>query len=150
MIETAEGNLLDSRAEALVNPVNTEGVMGKGLALQFKRAFPDAFRSYAAACKRGELRVGKVHVHERTSPPRWIVHFPTKQSWRHPSRLEWIRDGLADLVAQVTARDIRSLALPPLGCGFGGLAWPDVEPLIVRAFEPLPGLQIFLYAPLSR
>lgn len=148
MIEPGRGDLLQAGADALVNAVNTEGVMGKGLALQFKRAFPDAFRAYAAACRRGELRTGKVHVFRRAAPPFFIVHFPTKQSWREPSRIEWIRDGLTDLVAQVRTLGIRSIAVPPLGCGLGGLAWTDVEPLILDAFETLPGLRAIVYEPL--
>lgn len=146
-IEPGTGNLLEADVDALVNPVNTQGVMGKGLALQFKRAFPDVFQSYVRACKAGEVVTGKVHVVRRSVAPRFILGFPTKQHWRHPSKLEYIRDGLDDLVQQVRALEIQSIAIPPLGCGLGGLAWEDVRPLIDAAFVPLPDVRVVLYAP---
>ncbi|HVI01086.1 MAG TPA: macro domain-containing protein [Enhygromyxa sp.] len=147
MIERGTGNLLDADVDALVNAVNTVGVMGKGLALQFKTAFPEVFRAYAAACKRGEVVVGRVHVVERSVAPRFIIHFPTKQHWRQRSKLDYIRDGLADLVTQVRASNIASIAIPALGCGLGGLAWREVEPLIVAAFTPLEDVRVVLFEP---
>jgi O-acetyl-ADP-ribose deacetylase (regulator of RNase III) len=146
-IERGHGNLLTAEFDALVNPVNTVGVMGKGLALQFKKAFPDAFTSYERACRRGELAPGRVHVVERDAPPRFIINFPTKEHWRSPSRLEYVQDGLQDLVATVKARGIRSIAIPPLGCGNGGLDWSAVKPLIVQAFESLAEVRVVLYEP---
>src|ERR1700735_2360619 len=100
MIEFKQGNLLDAKAEALVNTVNTVGVMGKGIALMFKEAFPENFKAYAAACRRNEVRVGHMFVTERQQlmMPRWIINFPTKMHWRQPSEMEWIESGLADLV----------------------------------------------------
>src|SRR5580704_11959007 len=99
MIRFTQGNLLDSEAEALVNTVNTVGVMGKGIALMFKEAFPENFKAYATACKKGDVKVGEMFVTERRDliGPRWIINFPTKKHWRHPSKLEWIEAGLADL-----------------------------------------------------
>jgi O-acetyl-ADP-ribose deacetylase (regulator of RNase III) len=133
--------------DALVNTVNTQGVMGKGLALQFKKAFPDAFQSYERACKAGEVVPGKMHVVRRLAAPRFIINFPTKKHWRNPSKLEYIRDGLCDLIEQVRALDIHSIAIPPLGCGHGGLAWEDVRPLIEQAFAPMPAMRVLLFEP---
>ena len=118
-IERGEGDLLKADVEALVNPVNTRGVMGKGLALQFKKAFPEVFTAYARACRAGEVVVGKVFVVERVGTPRWIVCFPTKDDWRGASRLAWVRDGLVDLRREVEERGMRSIAVPALGCGLG-------------------------------
>ncbi|MBI2397008.1 MAG: macro domain-containing protein [Xanthomonadales bacterium] len=144
-------SLLSADAEALVNAVNTEGTMGKGIALQFARAFPEILPVYEAACRSGELRPGKVQVIERAKllNPRWIVNFPTKRQWRHQSRLEDIDAGLADLVSEVRRRGIRSIALPALGCGLGGLSWEDVRPRIEAAFAPLSDVRALLFAPLA-
>jgi O-acetyl-ADP-ribose deacetylase (regulator of RNase III) len=146
-ITLTAGNILAATTDAIVNPVNTDGVMGKGLALQFKKAFPKNFVAYAHACDAGELVVGRMHVFERAEgAPRFIINFPTKKHWRHPSKLEYVRDGLADLVLQVKQRGIVSIAIPPLGCGLGGLAWVDVEPLIVDAFAG-SDVSVVLFAP---
>jgi O-acetyl-ADP-ribose deacetylase (regulator of RNase III) len=149
MIEAGSGDLLSADVEALVNPVNTVGVMGKGLALQFKRRFPFNFNAYAAACKRGEVEIGRMLVVEAgaLSGPRYIINFPTKKHWRDPSELEYVRAGLRGLVEAIRARGIRSIAVPPLGCGNGGLAWADVEPLIERAMGELPDVQVVVFAP---
>lgn len=151
MIEFAEGNLLEADAEALVNTVNTEGVMGKGIALQFKRAFPEMYESYRTACKQGELQPGRMHVYERnglsTAGPHYIINFPTKRHWRQPSRMEDIRTGLQALVDEVSRRKIKSIAIPPLGCGHGGLMWSDVRELIMAAFEPLYDVRTIIYPP---
>lgn len=145
------GNLLQADAEALVNAVNTEGVMGKGIALQFKRAFPEMFKAYATACRDGLVKIGKVHVFElaATGRPRCIVNFPTKQHWRSKSRLPDIASGLDDLVVELASRDIRSVAIPPLGCGLGGLRWADVLPLIQSALTRVPDVDALIYAPAS-
>jgi O-acetyl-ADP-ribose deacetylase (regulator of RNase III) len=148
-IERGIGNLLKADVDALVNPVNTEGVMGKGLALQFKKAFPETFKSYARACKAGEVVPGKMHVVPQLTSPRYIVNFPTKTLWRLPSKLAYVTDGLRDLVAKVRVHDIKSLAIPALGCGNGGLPWSDVCPLIVDAFAPLPDVRVVLFEPAS-
>jgi O-acetyl-ADP-ribose deacetylase (regulator of RNase III) len=153
MLTFTQGNLLDSDAEALVNTVNTVGVMGKGIALMFKEAFPENFRAYEAACKKKEIEVGRMFITERldlVGGPRWIVNFPTKKHWRHPSKLEWIKAGLEDLRAHVIAKGIRSIALPPLGSGNGGLEWGSVRPLIAEALEGLSQLRVVVYEPTPR
>lgn len=146
-LERGQGNLLTADVDALVNTVNTEGVMGKGLALQFKKAFPEAFSAYEDACKAGEVTPGRMHIVHRLASPRFIINFPTKKQWRLPSKIEYIRDGLRDLVEQVRKLDIRSIAVPPLGCGNGGLDWSQVKPLIVRAFESAPEVRVVLFEP---
>lgn len=151
-IEYATGDLLRAPVEALVNPVNTKGVMGKGLALQFKRAYPQMFAAYRSACAKGELSVGRVQVYalpESDSGPRWILNFPTKEHWRSRSKLEHIRVGLDALIAEIRSHGIESLALPALGCGHGGLEWAQVEPLILDALTPLRE-RVLLYAPRPR
>lgn len=140
-----DGDLLTSTAEALVNPVNTVGVMGKGLALAFRRAHPDSYAAYRTACGNGELRVGKVFPTRRDGG--WIVHFPTKRHWRDPSRMEWIESGLSDLVRFLRENDVRSVAVPALGCGLGGLAWEEVEPVVRDALGTLEDVSVELYAP---
>jgi O-acetyl-ADP-ribose deacetylase (regulator of RNase III) len=147
MLQRAHGNLLHAETDAIVNTVNTVGVMGKGLALQFAEAFPENTRIYARACRAGEVRVGKMLVVERDVAPRFIVNFPTKQHWRSPSQLAWIEEGLTDLVAEVRARRIASIAIPPLGCGLGGLSWADVKPRIEAAFAALPDVRVLVYEP---
>ncbi|KRB88445.1 type II toxin-antitoxin system antitoxin DNA ADP-ribosyl glycohydrolase DarG [Noviherbaspirillum sp. Root189] len=150
MVELNNGNLLTAQVEALVNTVNTEGVMGKGIALQFKQAYPAMFKSYEAACKAKEVRLGRVHVYDLgglVGGPKWIINFPTKGHWKSKSRLVDIKAGLEDLVAKVRELNIRSIAVPPLGCGFGGLSWADVEPLIMKAFAPLPDVDVKLFTP---
>lgn len=139
----------DARVEALVNTVNTVGVMGKGLALEFRRRFPVNFEIYAAACRRGEVEIGRMLVVETapSSGPRLIINFPTKKHWRHPSCLEYVRAGLVGLVREIRERDIRSLAVPPLGCGNGGLAWAAVRPLIDRAMATLPEVRVLVFSP---
>ena len=143
------GNLLDADAQALVNPVNCVGVMGKGLALQFKQAFPANYATYRAACGRGEVQPGRMFVTETGAHagPQFLINFPTKRDWRSASRLDDIETGLTALVAEVEARDIRSLALPALGCGLGGLDWEAVGPQIVNAFVALPDVRVLLYVP---
>lgn len=146
-IERGQGNLITAEADALVNTVNTEGVMGKGLALQFKKAFPDAFAEYERACKEGSVTIGQMHVVRRLSSPRFIINFPTKKHWRNPSKLEYIEAGLKDLVAKVRDLEIASIAVPPLGCGNGGLEWSDVKPRIVDAFSKVPNVRVVLFEP---
>ena len=124
LIEPATGDVLKADAEALVNTVNCVGVMGRGIALQFKKAFPDNFKAYQAACRGGEVRPGRMFITDsgHLVSPRWIINFPTKRHWRGKSRIEDIREGLVDLVDQVRERRIESIAIPPLGCGLGGLS----------------------------
>lgn len=151
MIEYRTGDLLTADAEALVNTVNCVGIMGRGIALQFKHAYPDNFKVYAAACKRGDVEPGRMLVFETNAlvGPKCIINFPTKRDWRGKSRLEYIDAGLIALVAEIRLRDIRSLAVPPLGSGLGGLDWQAVRPRIAAAFEPLDGVRVVVYEPSS-
>lgn len=161
MIEGGSGNLLDADVEALVNTVNTIGVMGKGIALQFKQRFPANFRAYATACLHGEVAIGRMFVTEMTRQSvlgslanqtglRYLINFPTKKHWRDPSRLAYVRSGLTALVGEIRARNIRSIAVPPLGCGNGGLVWTDVRPRIELALGELPEVRVVVFAPPSR
>ncbi|WP_130799666.1 type II toxin-antitoxin system antitoxin DNA ADP-ribosyl glycohydrolase DarG [Streptomyces otsuchiensis] len=136
MITESHGNLLRDDAQALVNTVNTVGVMGKGIALQFKRAFPHVFDAYAAACEAGEVRPGVIQP-VALPEGRWVLNFPTKRHWRQPSRMEDICAGLDDLVRVVGELKITSVAVPPLGCGNGGLPWSDVRALIIAKLQVL-------------
>jgi len=149
-IKHVQGNLLKSPAEALVNTVNTVGVMGKGIALQFKQAFPAMFKAYAGRCKSGELQLGMVFVYDlgpMNGGPRWIINFPTKGHWRSKSNIKDIQAGLQDLVATMKRLGIRSIAIPPLGCGHGGLNWAEVLPMIESAFAGLEHVEALIYAP---
>jgi O-acetyl-ADP-ribose deacetylase (regulator of RNase III) len=152
MIRYTTGNLLAAEADALVNTVNTVGVMGKGIALMFKEAFPANYVAYEAACKAGDVEVGHMFVTERRElmGPRWIINFPTKKHWRHPSKLDWVTDGLDDLKALIERLDIRSIALPPLGSGNGGLDWSVVRECIETKLSGLNDVDIIVYEPTSQ
>lgn len=152
MITFTQGNLIESKAEALVNTVNTVGVMGKGIALMFKEAFPENFKAYEAACKRKDVKLGHMYVTERTDMfgPRWIINFPTKANWRFPSHIQWIETGLQDLKRVIADKGIRSIAIPPLGAGNGGLDWNDVRPKIEAAFADMPNLEVLVYEPVAK
>lgn len=150
MLEIVHGDLLAAPTEAIVNTVNTVGVMGKGLARQFRETYPAMFQAYRAACAAGEVRLGEMHIFDLgglVGGPRWIINFPTKGHWRDPSRLADIESGLADLVIKVGQLSIRSIAIPPLGCGFGGLDWKEVRPRIERVFLNRPEVGVLLYEP---
>ncbi len=149
VIEYRTGNILEADAEALVNSVNCVGFMGRGVALQFKKAWPENFKAYAAACRRKEVQPGKMFVFEtgRLTNPRYIINFPTKRHWRGKSRMEDIETGLSALVEEIRTRGIRSIALPPLGCGLGGLHWPDVRRRIEEALGALDQVKIIVYEP---
>lgn len=149
MIEEVRGNLLAAEVDALVNTVNTVGVMGKGIALQFRRAYPAMFDAYVKACKAGEVEIGKMHVWPtgQLSGPRYVINFPTKKHWKGGSRLEYIDDGLVDLLRVVRDLDIASIAVPPLGAGNGGLVWSEVRPRVAEAFAEEPDLKVLLYSP---
>jgi len=150
MIELTKGNLLEAPAEALVNTVNTAGIMGKGIALQFKQAYPKMFRAYERACKAGEIKLGQVQVYDLgglAGGPRWLINFPTKGHWRAASRLSDVESGLKDLVSVIRRLRIRSIAVPPLGCGNGGLDWNDVRPRIETALAELAEVRVLLFAP---
>ncbi len=149
MLISASGNILHAQADALVNPVNCAGVMGKGLALQFKRAFPDMFQAYRRAAKNGEVVLGRIHIFSvsRHGRPRYIFNFPTKRHWRSRSRIEDIERGLWDMVDQIRQLGVSSIAIPPLGCGHGGLHWPAVRQLVVQAFASSPEVRVLLFEP---
>lgn len=149
MIQIGNGNLLKADAEALVNTVNCVGVMGKGIALQFKQAFPDNFRQYKQACDAGAMQLGEVLVvpTNQKENPAYIINFPTKYHWKGKSKLEDIKSGLESLVRLVRLLGIESIAVPPLGCGNGGLDWQDVKPLIESAFAGLPDVRVLLFEP---
>ncbi|HMR33955.1 MAG TPA: macro domain-containing protein [Geminicoccaceae bacterium] len=148
-VRITKGDLLEQRVDAIVNTVNTVGVMGKGIALQFKRKWPANAKAYEAACRRGEVVPGKMFVFDNggLAEPKFIINFPTKRHWRFPSRLKDIDDGLVDLIRQIDRLGIKSIAIPPLGCGNGGLHWPDVRERIETAFEARPGVEVKLFAP---
>ncbi len=152
MISYGKGDLLQADTEALINTVNCVGVMGKGIALQYKRRYPDMFAAYQKACKRGEVAIGKMFVYEtgQLEGPKYIINFPTKKHWRSPSQLSYIDDGLIDLIRVIRDLNITSIAVPPLGAGNGGLDWSDVEPRLVKAFSQIPDVNAVLYAPARR
>jgi O-acetyl-ADP-ribose deacetylase (regulator of RNase III) len=152
VIETA-GNLFESEAEALINPVNCAGVMGAGLALKFRRAYPAMYYAYRKFCKEEGLQPGGLFVWKdrRPDPPGEtrpiIINFPTKRHWRDAARIEYIQLGLPVLVAELATRKIASVATPALGCGLGGLNYTTVRSLIFRAFREAPEITCLLYRP---
>jgi O-acetyl-ADP-ribose deacetylase (regulator of RNase III) len=150
MIQFAQGNLLEARTEALVNTVNTVGIMGKGIALMFRERFDHNYHLYAAACKDNKVRTGKMFITEpnELDGPRWIVNFPTKQHWRSPSKLEWVTEGLQDLRKFLLENKVKSIAIPPLGAGNGGLNWAVVKPEIEAALGDLD-VEVTVFEPVS-
>jgi len=149
MIEYKTGNILTEHVEALVNTVNCVGVMGRGIALQFKNAFPENYQAYAAACQRKEVQPGRMFVFEtgQLASPRYIINFPTKRHWRGKSRMEDIEAGLVALRQEVRARNIRSIAIPPLGSGLGGLDWSSVRSRIEPALRELGDTRVVVFEP---
>jgi O-acetyl-ADP-ribose deacetylase (regulator of RNase III) len=149
MIEYKHGDIFDEDVEAIVNTVNCVGVMGRGLALQFKNRFPENFRSYEQACKRKEVLPGKMFVYETEmlTNPKYIINFPSKRHWRGASRIEDIESGLADLKEIIQGKHISSIAIPPLGCGLGGLNWNMVRGKIEKELIGLPDVKIIAYEP---
>jgi len=151
MIEISKGNLLEADAEALVNTVNCVGYMGKGIALQFKQAFPDNFTGYDKACKAGHVKPGQMFIHKTglIFNPKYIINFPTKRHWRGKSKLKDIRSGLSALIEDIKQLHIRSIAVPPLGCGLGGLNWRTVRRIIEDAFSGVPEVHVLLFEPVG-
>lgn len=149
MVTYAQGNLLEADVDAVVNTVNTVGIMGKGIALMFKEQFPRNFEAYARACDAGEVRIGKMFVTQNKElfGPKWIINFPTKTHWRAKTQIEWVEEGLKDLVRVIREKNVHSIAIPPLGCGNGGLNWQDVRPLIESALGELDGVNAIVYEP---
>ncbi len=149
MIELKKGDIFKTEVDAIVNTVNCVGVMGRGIALQFKKKFPENFKAYAAACKQERVQPGRMFVFDSGLfvNPRFIINFPTKRHWRGKSRMEDVESGLVGLVRVIQERQIRSIAIPPLGCGLGGLNWEEVKDRIERAFEPLTDTHVVVFEP---
>ena len=152
MIHYTTGNLLEAPVDALVNTVNTVGVMGKGIALMFKERYPKNMKQYAIACKEKRVVTGKIFVTETQEliGPKWIINFPTKQHWRAKTQMQWVIDGLEDLRQFIVENKIASIAIPPLGAGNGGLKWQDVKPQIESALIDLDHVDVYLYEPISQ
>ncbi len=149
MIRYTQGNILKAEVEALVNTVNTVGVMGKGIALAFKKAFPENFEAYYKAYREGKLQIGKMLVFQNQQMfPKYIINFPTKKHWRHPSKYEYVREGLIDLIEVIKEYNIQSVAIPPLGCGNGKLEWSIVQKMIEESLSEIAeSRDIILYEP---
>jgi O-acetyl-ADP-ribose deacetylase (regulator of RNase III) len=146
MIEFKQGNLLEEHIEALVNTVNCVGVMGKGIALQFKQAFPENFKQYKKACDLKKVQPGRMFItYTDKLLPKCIINFPTKNHWKGKSKIEDIESGLNALVKEVERLHIKSIAIPPLGCGNGGLDWAQVKPMIVNAFAGLSDVRVVIF-----
>lgn len=148
MLTALSGDLFTSRAQTLVNAVNCVGVMGKGIALEFKKRYPAMFEDYVARCKLNRVRLGEPYLF-RDLGGAMIINFPTKGHWRSPSRLQDIDEGLEYFVKHAVDWGVTSVAFPPLGCGNGGLKWAEVEPLIYRKLRGLP-MEIEIYAPVPQ
>ncbi len=149
MIRLTRGNIPQADAEALVNTVNCVGVMGKGIAIQFRQAFPDNFDAYKRACRNHEVALGRVFIvpTNRMINPKYIINFPTKQHWKMNSQLSYIESGLTNLIQEIRRLGITSIAVPPLGCGNGRLTWSDVVSMIKSAFAKAPEVQVILFEP---
>lgn len=148
MIKYTKGDILESNAEAIVNTVNTVGVMGKGIALQFKEMYPENYHLYKKACDIGQIVIGKMFVTltNNLTNPKYIINFPTKRHWRSPSKMSYIEEGLIDLKKIIKDNCISSIAIPPLGAGSGGLDWKDVRETIVKSLHDLD-VQVIIYEP---
>lgn len=151
MIKRTQGNILFADTDAIVNTVNCVGVMGRGIALQFKKSWPDNFKMYAKACKKYEVKPGEMFIFEtgQLTKPYYIINFPTKRHWRAASRIEDIEAGLVGLVKDIKRLKIKSIAIPPLGAGLGGLNWLQVREKIETAMQPLDNVEVVLYEPLE-
>ncbi len=148
-----KGNILESNIAVIINPVNTVGVMGKGLALQFKQKFPTNYKIYKEACKNKTIDIGKLLLvsnfnnESNLERKKFVINFPTKKHWRNPSKIEYIEEGLKDLVRIIEAEKFESMAIPALGCGLGGLEWEDVKLLVEKYLGSLEGIEIIVYEP---
>ncbi len=150
MIEIKKsGNLLEEHVEAYINTVNCVGIMGKGIALQFKQAYPDNYNAYKNACNKNEVQIGKMFVFELNSlmEKKYIINFPTKKHWKEKSEIDYIEKGLDDLVSVIDKYKIKSIAIPPLGCGYGGLDWKSVKPIILSKLDRIKSIKIELFEP---
>ena len=151
MIKYKSGDILKAQVEALINTVNCVGVMGRGIALQFKKAYPENFKEYASACKKHKVVPGRMFVHKtgKLTSPRFIINFPTKRHWRGKSSMEDIEAGLGALVETIREYDIKSIAIPALGSGLGGLNWDEVKPRIESVMNELENISVIIYEPLG-
>ena len=148
MISLVEnGNLFDSQMQTIVNPINIVSTMGKGLALEFKKRYPEYYQGYKKCCDDNLLKTGCVYIHRKTTP--WILSFPTKEHWRNPSKIEYIIDGLDFFVQHYQEKGITSIAFPALGCQNGGLDWEEVKAIMLEKLGDLP-IDIEIYAPLNK
>ena len=145
MINFVKGNIFLSNDEALINPVNIVGVMGKGLALQFKEKYPLNFKLYQNACKKHKIQIGKTFTTRENN--KIIINFPTKKHWRNPSKIEYIDSGLDSLILILQQNNIKSVSIPPIGCGCGGLNWNDVKQLLIQKLSILDNVIINIYEP---
>jgi len=149
MIEYKKGNILLESVEALVNTVNCVGIMGRGIALQFKKNYPSNYKAYKNACDQQQIQPGKMFVYQisQLTDPKYIINFPTKRHWRGKSRIEDIKSGLTDLIKIINDLNISSIAIPPLGCGLGGLDWSDVRQEIEAALSSLNNVHVVIFEP---
>jgi O-acetyl-ADP-ribose deacetylase (regulator of RNase III) len=147
-IELRTGDIFRTDADAIVNTVNCVGIMGRGIALQFKNAYPANFKAYKAACDAEQVQPGRMFVFETGKfVPRFIINFPTKRHWKGKSRIEDIEVGLAALADEIKVRKIKSIAIPPLGAGLGGLDWDDILPRIKTALQDIPDVNLIIFEP---
>ncbi len=149
MISYKTGDILKEETEAIINTVNCVGVMGRGIALQFKNVYPDNFKEYKKACKRGEVVPGKMFIHKHSSliNPKYIINFPTKRHWKGKSNIKDIKEGLIVLRNEIQMLGIKSVAIPPLGCGLGGLSWCEVKGLINEILGGLEDVSLVIFEP---
>lgn len=152
MMKYVHGNLFDSHAKVIVNAVNTVGVMGKGIALDFKEKYPSNMAAYKQACTDGVVQIGKVFPVRvvENNHVEWVVNFPTKKHWKGKSDIEWIKSGLVDLKRFIISSNVKSIAIPPLGAGHGGLSWSDVKKCIENELSSLTDVEIEIYEPLVK
>ncbi|MDZ8053868.1 MAG: macro domain-containing protein [Aulosira sp. ZfuVER01] len=146
MFKFTVGDILESTTECLVNTVNCEGYMGKGIAYQFKLRFPENNKEYIKACRNKSLKIGTIHYF--CEQGKLIINFPTKDKWRQKSKIDYIHQGLTELVKLIPILNIKSIAIPPLGCGNGGLNWTDVKPIVIKYLTPISdSIEILIYEP---
>ena len=146
-VNIKKGNIFNSKAQALVNPVNCVGVMGAGLAKQFKERYPDNYLAYELACANKAVNTGRMFVFRPEEGPKYIINFPTKRHWKSKSKIEYIDNGLYDLTRIIRSHNITSIAIPALGAGLGGLEWESVENKIVNILSSCDNIMIEIYAP---
>ncbi len=145
MVTFVKGDIFKSPAQVLTNTVNCVGVMGKGVALEFKNRYPQMFNDYKARCDQGNVKPGQPYLWEDDSAQ--VLNFPTKRNWRDNSLFQDVEDGLKHLASSYEQMGIQSIAMPALGCGLGGLKWSEVQPLIVKHLGDLPDLDVYVYEP---